>query len=122
MKLRELEAAIDGLIKKNAINNYELGKRSPGVVEALAIAKATGDSAAHLLCVAEEDELKKQELNLLRDFRTLNEKDRNAYARRIATMAIINRDPLPDEKLPPAWKAPKPSAPKPKQSPASRKK
>lgn len=106
LTLEELAAKLEGLIKKNAVNMYENGKRTPGPIEAVAIAKATGDSAAYLLCVAEEDELKKQELELLRNFRTLNEKDRNDYARRIATMAMMNRDPVPDERLSPKWKAP----------------
>lgn len=107
--LLELETAIHSLIKKNALNNYELGKRTPGVIEAIAIAKATDDSAAYLLCVAEEDELKKQELDLLRNFRVLNERDRNDYARRIATMAMMHREPVPDERVSTKWKVQPPS-------------
>lgn len=106
LTLLKLEEAIKHLITKNAINNYERGKRTPGVLEAVAIAQATDYTAAYILCVAEEDELKKQELELLRNFRALDEKDRNDYARRIATMALMHRDPVPDERLGAKWKAP----------------
>lgn len=111
LSLKELAGRLDGLIKANAINMYEHGKRSPGVPEAVAIAKATGESAAYLLCVAGEDEMTKQELELLRNFRALDEKDRNSYARRIATIAMMHREPVPDEKLSSAWSAKTPTKP-----------
>ena len=123
LTLKELAGKLDGLIKANAINMYENGERSPGVAEAVAIAKATGESAAYLLCVAGEDEMTKQELELLRNFRALDEKERNSYARRIATIALMHRDPVPDERLSPAWTTKTPAKPSPraKTTPRSKK-
>lgn len=105
LTLKGLAKRLNGLLKANAISMYENGQREPGVKEAVALAKALNDSAAYLLCVAEEDEMKKQELELLRNFRALPEKDRNDYARRIAAIAMIHREPVPDERLA-DWKAP----------------
>lgn len=116
LTLKQLAAKLDGLLKANAISMYETGERTPGVMEAVAIAKALRESAAYLLCVGEEDELKKQELDLLRNFRALPERDRNDYARRIAAIALIHREPVPDERL----QLPRPGA-KPKHYPSLKK-
>lgn len=72
LTLEELSARVGKLLSPSRLSNYEQGIRMIGVKEAL-----------------------------LRNFRALPEKDRNAYARRIEVLALAYREPVPDERLSP---------------------
>lgn len=69
----------------------------PGPAEANLLANALGCDAAWLMCL--QQSFSKQELELLRNFRALPERDRNDYQRRIEVLALAYKDPVPDEKL-----------------------
>lgn len=105
--LHGLSAAVRGVLSPSRLGNYEQGTRAMGTEEALALAPALDVEPGFLLCVEGGGEMTKQELELLRDFRALPEKDRNAYVRRISVLAMAYREPVPDEKLSPAWDASK---------------
>lgn len=115
LTLDELSKKTGGLLSTSRLGNYEQGTRSLGVPESLALSSVLGVKASHLLCVDgdEGDEMTQQEVELLRNFRALPEKDRNDYARRIDNLAMIYREPVPDERLPPVVRggAPKKKTP-----------
>lgn len=69
----------------------------PGPSEANLLAKALGCDAAWLMCL--QQQMSKQELDLIRNFRALPERDRDDYQRRIEVLALAYRTPVPDEKL-----------------------
>lgn len=96
-------------VKKTALENYEAGRRLLKPETALLLAPHVKVKAAYLVCVAEGDEvgeMTKQEVDLLRNFRALPEKDRNEYARRIEALSLVYREPVPDERLGVEWTAP----------------
>jgi len=100
LTLGELSARLKGVLSPSRISNYEQGLRMLGVKEALAIAPALGVEPAYLLCAdTEAGDMTTQERQLLRDFRALPEKERNAYARRIEVLAMAYREPVADERL-----------------------
>lgn len=105
--LHGLSAAVRGVLSPSRLGNYEQGTRAMGTEEALALGPVLDVEPGFLLCVEGGGEMTKQELELLRDFRALPEKDRNAYVRRISVLAMAYREPVPDEKLSPAWDASK---------------
>jgi transcriptional regulator with XRE-family HTH domain len=111
LTLAQLSVKVGGLLSPSRISNYEQGTRKLGPQEALALAPHLGVEPSHLLCVdVEEGDLTSQEQELLRNFRALPEKERNAYARRIEALSLVYREPVPDEKLSPEVRrgAPKP--------------
>lgn len=114
---KDLERQTGGVLSASRIGNYEAGIRQMKSKEALVLAKALGVEPSYLLCVDGEEggEMTPQETLLLRNFRALPEKDRNAYARRIETLALMYREPVPDERLGVEWTAP--TAKKSKQTP-----
>ena len=79
--LEDLSRATNGLLSKSRIGNYTQGTRMPGPAEANLLANALGCDAAWLMCL--QQSFSKQELELLRNFRALPERDRNDYQRRI---------------------------------------
>ena len=95
--LEELALQTGGLLSKSRISNYEQGTRMPGPMEANILAAALKCDAAFLMCL--QQSITAQELDLLRNFRALPEKDRNDYQRRISVLALAYREPVPDEKL-----------------------
>lgn len=98
--LLELSKRTGGLLSSSRLGNYEQGTRMLGVREALALHSVLGVQPSYLLCVdVGEGEMTQQELELLRDFRALPERDRNDYARRIGVLALAYKEPVPDEKL-----------------------
>lgn len=104
LTLDELSKKVGGGLSASRLSNYEQGLRQIGIAEALALYKHLGVTAAHLLCVDvadEEGEMTAQELELLRNFRALPEKDRVDYFRRIAALSLIYREPVADERLSP---------------------
>jgi transcriptional regulator with XRE-family HTH domain len=100
LTLQELSARLNGVLSASRIGNYEQGTREPGPKEAVLLASKLNCSAAYLMCL--DQDMTKQEQELLRNFRALPEKDRNSYARRIGALAIIYVEPLPDEREPKA--------------------
>lgn len=107
LTLHGLSKLLRNALSPSRISNYEQGTRAMGTEEALALAAELGVEPAFLLCVEGGGEMTRQEHELLRDFRALPEKDRNAYARRIGVLAMAYKEPVPDEKLSPAWDATK---------------
>ena len=99
MTLGEVSRDTDGLLSGSRISNYEQGLRYPGPEEILKLAAVLGESAAYLMCLDSGEDVNEEEQKLLRNWRALPEKDRNDYARRIASMALIYKDAMPDEKL-----------------------
>lgn len=98
--LNELSKRLDGILSPSRLSNYEQGIRMLGVKEALAVGPLLGVEPAYLLCAdAGDGEMTTQEAQLLRDFRALPEKDRNEYSRRIGALALVYREPVPDERL-----------------------
>jgi len=114
MTLKELSKKTKELLTDRRISNYEQGIRLPGPQEALILSRALGDSAAYLLGVAEEDDLNKQELELLRSWRALPEKERNQFYRRIKVLALAYREPIPEDRVETSYGKPKRLTVKPK--------
>ena len=101
LTLAELSQKLHGILSPSRLSNYEQGLRMLPVKEALAVAPVLGVEPSYLLCAdaTGEGEMTMQEIQLLRDFRALPEKDRNAYSRRIEVLALAYREPVPDERL-----------------------
>lgn len=99
LTLDQLSRDTGGLLSGSRISNYEQGLRYPGPEEILKLAGALGESAAYLMCLDSGGDVNEEEQKLLRNWRALPEKDRKDYARRIETVALMYREPLPDEKL-----------------------
>lgn len=98
LSLVRLSKRLDGVLSASRIGNYEQGARLPGPQEALILGRALGVSPAYLMCL-EGDEMSKEELQLLTDWRALPERDRKEYARRISALALVYKDAVPDERL-----------------------
>lgn len=102
LTLQELSKRVGGLLSASRLGNYEQGTRMIGVRESLALHSVLGVQPAHLLCVDVEDgEMTPQEIELLRNYRALPEKDRADYSRRIGVLALAYKEPVPDERLSP---------------------
>ena len=100
--LGELSRRIGGGLSASRLSNYEQGTRQLGVRESIALAPVLQVQPSYLLCVdVEEGEMTQQEIELLRNFRALPERDRNDYSRRIEVLALAYREPVPDERLSP---------------------
>jgi transcriptional regulator with XRE-family HTH domain len=95
--LEELSRRTQGILSKSRLGNYEQGTRTPGPMEANILGEVLKVDAAYLMCL--QQSFTKQELDLLRNFRALPEKDRNDYQRRIGALAMIYREPVADERL-----------------------
>lgn len=109
LTLAELSKRVGGLLSPSRLSNYEQGTRMIGTNEALALHSILGVQPSHLLCVdIEGDEMTPQELELLRNYRALPERDRCDYSRRIEVLAMAYREPVPDERLSPSVRAGKP--------------
>lgn len=99
-KLGELERETGDLLSGKRINSYENGDRMPGPAEAVTLAKALGTRPAYLLAVEDVQlPITLQEEALIRNWRTLNERDRMELYRKVETLAMQNRDPVPDSKV-----------------------
>lgn len=99
--LKQLSVRLGNILSESRLSNYEQGIRMLGVREALALYGVLGVQPSYLLCVdVEEGDMTPQEIELLKNFRALPEKDRNDYSRRIGVLALAYREPVPDERLP----------------------
>ena len=100
--LEELSRRTGGLLSVSRLGNYEQGTRQIGVRESLALAPVLGVQQSHLLCADGDDgDMTQQELELLKNYRALPERDRNDYSRRIEVLAMAYKEPVPDERLSP---------------------
>lgn len=100
--LKELSGKVQNILSESRLSNYEQGTRMMGTEEALALHRVLDVQPSYLLCVdVEEGEMTQQETELLQNFRTLPANERQAYARRIAVLALAYREPVPDERLSP---------------------
>jgi transcriptional regulator with XRE-family HTH domain len=100
-KLREASDATGGLLSPSRISNYEQGLREMGIPEAKILAKAYGTTAAHVLCLDDDNPvLSKAEQDLIKNLRALPENERHGYMRRIAAVALAYKEPVADERIP----------------------
>jgi transcriptional regulator with XRE-family HTH domain len=100
LTLKELSGKLGNILSESRLSNYEQGIRMIGTAEALAVYRVLGVQPSYLLCVdIEEGDMTPQEIELLKDFRTLPANERQAYARRIQVLALAYREPVPDERL-----------------------
>ena len=99
--LAQLERETKGRLGKSRLGNYEQGTRLPGLDESQVLARLYKVPSAYILCLDSDDSMvltDKLEQQLIRDYRTLPERDRADYARRIAALANVYRDPVADER------------------------
>jgi transcriptional regulator with XRE-family HTH domain len=100
-KLREASDATEGFLSPSRISNYEQGLREMGIPEAKILAKAYGTTAAHVLCLDDDQPvLSKAEQELIKNMRALPENERHGYMRRIAAVALAYKEPVADERIP----------------------
>lgn len=80
------------------INAYENGDRMPGPAETVILSKALGVRAAYLMAIDDTQiPISPQEEALIRNWRTLSERDRMAHFRQIEIAAVQSRDPVADQ-------------------------
>ena len=98
--LADLSQRTRDVLTLKRINAYENGDRMPGPSEAVTLAKALGVRPAYIMAVDDAQlEISKQEEAMIRNWRALNERERMGIYRRIETLAMASRDPVPDDKL-----------------------
>lgn len=98
--LRDASVATDGLLSPSRISNYEQGLREMGIPEAKALAKAYKTTAAHILCLDDDNPvLSPAEKEHIKNLRALPENERNGYIRRVAAVALAYREPVADERV-----------------------
>ena len=66
--------------------------------EARILGEALNVEPAYLMCL-EGGEMLPEEVDLLANWRALPEKDRKEYSRRISALALVYKEPVPDERL-----------------------
>lgn len=103
LSLEELSERTGRVLSASRISNYEQGTRLCKPQQAAILAPHLGVTASHLQCLdargEEDDEMSPEAKRLLRGWEALPENERMAYLRRIETLALAYRDPVPDENL-----------------------
>jgi len=94
LTLRELSARVNDLLDLKRINAYENGVRMPKPQEVTILSKALGVRPAYLMAL--EDEAEEQ---LVRNWRTLSERDRMSIFRKVEALALTSRDPVADAEV-----------------------
>lgn len=98
--LEDLQRKTDDVLSVSRISNYEQGTRMPGPSEAVILAKALGKRAAWIMAVDDAQlPISLLEEALIRNWRTLTERDRMEFVREIELKAMQSRDPVPDQKV-----------------------
>lgn len=101
--LAELSKKTGRVLSPSRISNYEQGLRLCKAQDAAILSAALDVSASHLQCLDErasdEDDMTLEQSRLLRSWGALPENERMMYLRRIETLALAYREPVPDEKL-----------------------
>lgn len=98
LTLEQVSEKTHGVLKPSRINNYEKGIRLLKPQEALLLAGVYRKEAAWLMCL-EGGDMTDQERDLLNNWRALPENYRNDYARRIQALALVYKEPAPDERV-----------------------
>lgn len=96
--LEDLAHQTKDRLPKSRLSNYEQGTRRLDIEGASILAELFKCSAAHVLCLDDEQPvLGAAEAALIADLRRLPPADQQAYARRIATLALAYGEAVPDE-------------------------
>lgn len=96
-----------GKLSSSRIANYEQGTREVGIQEAEILAKALNVQPGYLMGVTKlKTALSPAEEELVRNYRALPENHRDEYFKRIESLALAYRTPVPDERLGTKWHAP----------------
>lgn len=112
LTLAEVSQRTGDVLTLKRINAYENGDRMPGPDEISILAKALKRRPAYLMAL--DDPQTALEEKMVRNWRTLNERDRMEFYRQIETLAMASRDPVQDAvverhlKHPPASGGPMP--------------
>lgn len=111
-KLEDLSRETGDVLTLKRISAYENGDRMPGPSEVVILGKALGVKPAYLMALDDTDlQLTRTEEALIRNWRTLSERQRMDYFRDLEGKAMLARDPVSDARvekaLPPPPKAPK---------------
>ena len=97
LTLAELSTKTGDLLSPTRISNYETGERLLGQQEAVILAKALGTRAAYLLAVDDiQTPITPQEEAMIKNWRTLAERDRMDVFRHVQALALQSRDPAVD--------------------------
>lgn len=86
------------VLKVSRISNYEQGRRTPGPEEAKLLARALGVSAAYLLCVDAESELRPDEQALIENYRATDGRGKSTIIRIAESQPVYIADRNRDEK------------------------
>lgn len=98
--LDDLSRETHDVLLPKRISNYETGFRMPGPAEAATLAKALGKRTAYIMAVDDRQlPISAPEEALIRNWRTLNERDRMEIFRKVEALAMANRDPVSDAKV-----------------------
>jgi transcriptional regulator with XRE-family HTH domain len=115
--LAEVSQRTDDVLTLKRINAYENGDRMPGPDEVVILAKALGQRAAYLMALDDTQiAISPIEEKLIRNWRTLPERERMEFYRQLEAMAMTYRDPIQDAvverhlRLPPTGRAPRAAA------------
>ena len=90
--LGDLSVRTEDRLDPKRINAYENGVRMPKPAEVAILANALGKRAAYLMAL--EDEMEER---LLRNWRTLSERERMEIYRKVEAMSLTARDPVSDQ-------------------------
>lgn len=96
----ELARETGDLLSDTRIGNYEVGFRMPGPAEVVILGRALGVKPSYLMALEDSQvQITPQEEALIRNWRTLSERDRMDVFRSLETKALQNRDPVADHKV-----------------------
>lgn len=96
----ELSRRTDDLISLKCISHYENGRRMIGPEEAVILAKALGKRTAFLMAIDDVQlPISLQEETLIRNWRTLSERERMQVFRRVEALSMASRDPVSDQRV-----------------------
>lgn len=94
----QLSVQTGDVIGLKRISAYEKGDRMMGPSEAVILAQALGVRPAYLMAVDDTQmPITPQEENLIKNWRTLAERERMDFYRKIQTAALQSRDPVQDQ-------------------------
>jgi transcriptional regulator with XRE-family HTH domain len=96
--LADLERETGDVLSLKRINAYENGDRMPGPSEVVILSKALGVRPAYLMAIDDRQlPISKQEEALIRNWRTLPERERMDFFRSVEAQAYVHRDPVQDQ-------------------------
>lgn len=100
MTLSDLAQKTGDVLTLKRINAYENGDRMPGPGEVVILAKALRVRPAYLMALEDHQlPISPQEETMIRNWRTLTERDRMAIFRKIETFSMASRDPVSDAQV-----------------------